>query len=247
MNLFLTFAFLFFIGSVSGWFLELVFRRFFSSSNPKHKWINPGFCTGPYLPIYGCGLCVLYFIASLEQYILTPNFFLNRLIIFLIMGICMTVLEYITGIFLLKTANVRLWDYRSQWGNIQGIICPKFSFFWAILGIFYYCLIHPHVLDVLSWLSSNLAFSFVIGLFFGVFIVDAAQATQLVAKLKKYAVENDVIVIYEEIKAHILKRHEEKKQKHRFFRPFGSDIPLSEHLKELRDSFETRKQKSKNN
>ena len=56
MSVFLTLAYLFFIGSVFGWVLELFFRKFFSSSNPEHKWINPGFCTGPYLPIYGCGL-----------------------------------------------------------------------------------------------------------------------------------------------------------------------------------------------
>ena len=63
MNFFLTLAYLFFIGSVSGWVLELFFRKFFSASNPEHKWINPGFCTGPYLPIYGFGLCALYLLA----------------------------------------------------------------------------------------------------------------------------------------------------------------------------------------
>ena len=52
MNFILTLAYLFFVGSVSGWVLELFFRKFFSASNPEHKWINPGFCTGPYLPIY---------------------------------------------------------------------------------------------------------------------------------------------------------------------------------------------------
>ena len=65
MNLFLTLAFLFFIGSVLGWVLELFFRKFFSGSNPEHKWINPGFCTGPYLPIYGFGLCALYLLARI--------------------------------------------------------------------------------------------------------------------------------------------------------------------------------------
>ena len=40
MNVFLTLTYLFFIGSVSGWVLELFFRKLFSSSNPEHKWIN---------------------------------------------------------------------------------------------------------------------------------------------------------------------------------------------------------------
>lgn len=48
MNLFLKLAYLFFIGSVLGWVLELFYRRFISGANPERKWINPGFCVGPY-------------------------------------------------------------------------------------------------------------------------------------------------------------------------------------------------------
>ena len=55
----LVFAFLFLIGSLLGWGIEVVFRCFFSANNPERKWINPGFCMGPYLPLFGVGLCVL--------------------------------------------------------------------------------------------------------------------------------------------------------------------------------------------
>ena len=65
MNIFLTLAYLFFIGAVLGWILEVFFRKFFSSSNPEHRWINPGFCVGPYIPLYGCGLCILFLLATL--------------------------------------------------------------------------------------------------------------------------------------------------------------------------------------
>lgn len=37
MNLFLTLAYLFFIGSVLGWVLELFYRRFISGANPERK------------------------------------------------------------------------------------------------------------------------------------------------------------------------------------------------------------------
>ena len=37
MNILLVFAFLFFVGSVFGWVLELFFRRFFSKNNPERK------------------------------------------------------------------------------------------------------------------------------------------------------------------------------------------------------------------
>lgn len=243
MNLFMILAFLFFVGSVVGWVMELFFRKFISDGNPEHKWINPGFCTGPYLPIYGCGLCVMYLTASLEKLNLIPSAFWNKAAILVIIGMGMTVIEYIAGIFCMKKNNMRLWDYSNEWGNVQGIICPKFSLIWTGLGAVYYFFIHPHILNALDWLSNNLAFSFVIGLFFGVFIVDAAHSAQLVAKLKQYAEENDVIVRYEQIKTHIRYRHEEKRKKYKFFHPFRSDLPISEHLKELLDSFEKLKRK----
>lgn len=227
MNLFLTLAFLFFIGSVGGWVLELFYRRFFSAANPGRKWINPGFCTGPYLPLYGSGLCILYLIASVET--LLPN--LSHALLFALMAVSMTAIEYIAGIWSLKRNKIRLWDYSGEWGNIQGIICPRFSFYWAVLGAGYYFLVHPHILDALRWLSENLAFSFVIGVFFGVFTVDFAHSAHFAAKLKGFAEENGVVLHYELLKSHIRSHHEAARQKYRFFLPFRTELPLRDHLK----------------
>lgn len=245
MSLFLILAFLFFVGSVTGWVIELFFRRYFSSANPERKWINPGFCTGPYLPLYGCGLCLLFLIAALENYHWIADPMCNKLAVFAVMAVAMTGIEYLAGLLCLKIAKVRLWDYSKERGNLQGIICPKFSLFWAMLGALYYFFIHPYILDALGWLSRNLAFSFVIGLFFGVFILDAVHSAQLIAKLKRYAEENDIVVKYEALKAHIRSRTEEKRQKYHFFRPFRSDRALSEHLKELKESFITKRKSKK--
>ncbi len=235
MNVALILAFLFFIGSLFGWVLELFYRRFFSSSNPQRHWINPGFCTGPYLPIYGIGLCVLYLLASLEGKL--P--WMNKAVLFAMMAVAMTVIEYIVGLCCLKIAKVRLWDYSDQWGNIQGIICPLFSLFWAMGGAMYYFLVHPHILGALEWLSQNLAFSFFIGMFFGVFILDFAHSAQLISRLKAFAEENQVVVRYEALKIHI----RQAERKHHFFRPFYSETPMREHLKAIADSLEKRKKK----
>ena len=240
MSLFLILAYLFFLGSCLGWLLELVFRRFFSSANPEHRWINPGFCTGPYLPLYGSGLCLLYLIASLESKGIPGNPVWNRAGLFLAMAVCMTVIEYIAGAVSLYVFKVRLWDYRSEWGNVQGIICPKFSFFWAVLGGLYYFAVHPFILDALNWLSQNLAFSFVIGYFFGVFTIDVCHSAQIIARMRRFAKENDVVLRYEAVKAHIRAIHIRNRQKYHFFRPFHSELGLTEHLKELLDHFEKR-------
>ena len=241
MNLALVLAYLFFLGSVFGWVLELFFRKFFSGSNPDHKWINPGFCVGPYLPLYGSGLCVLYLLAAAgERYGLesSPS---GRALLFLGMAVSMTLIEYIAGLISVKIFKVRLWDYSKCWGNIQGLICPLFSFFWAALGALYYFLVHPRILNALAWLSQNLAFSFFIGFFFGVFTIDVVYSANVLARLKRFADENGVIVRYEDLKAHIRSVRERASQRVYFFLAFQSDRPLVEHLREARQALEERR------
>ena len=73
------------------------------------------------------------------------------------------------------------------------------------------------------------------------FIIDVAHSLQIVSKLKKYAVENNVILRYEHVKAQIRRSAEENAKKYHFFRPFSTEKPLAEHLKELRDTLEQRR------
>lgn len=96
------------------------------------------------------------------------------------------------------------------------------------------------MLRAVSWLTEHLAYSFFIGLFFGVFLVDVIQSAELVSKIRRFAEENNVIVRYEAIKAKILAKSEEAKLKYHFFRPFFTERPLIEHLLELKESFEQR-------
>lgn len=230
MDIFLTLAYLFFIGSVLGWVLELLFRNLTSRGK---KWVNPGFCTGPYLPIYGFGLCVLYLLASLEELNLITDPVWNKVALFAAMALGMTLIEYVAGIFCLKALKVRLWDYSDLWGNIQGVICPIFSAAWAVLGAVYYFLIHPYILDALNWLARNLAFSFFIGMFFGIFIIDVVNSAQLTVKLKRFAEENRIVLRYEAIKDHIRNAHQAASLKYHFFMPFRAVSSLTEHLKEM--------------
>ena len=236
MSLFLTLAFLFFVGSCFGWIVELLFRRFISSNNPERKWINPGFCVGPYLPLYGSGLCVLYLMAGIRSHIDLGSEIADTAVLLVAMALAMTLIEYIAGIISYKGFHVRLWDYSKEWGNIQGVICPKFSLIWGVCGVAYYYLIHPNLLGALEWLSQNLAYSFVVGLFYGVFLVDLVYSTNLLTKLKKISEENDFVVRYEELKARIRSYHTEKKSKYNFFKPFGSDKTLAEHIRAMKDA-----------
>lgn len=240
MSTFLKLAFLFFIGSVLGWVIELIFRRFFSSKNPERKWINPGFCVGPYLPLYGFGLCTLYILSGLDSVILSDSAW-GTVLLIVMMAAAMTLLEYIAGVLVLKITHARLWDYSEQWGNIQGIICPKFTLAWAACAAGYYFLIHPYTLGAIDWLSENLAFSFVIGLFFGVFIIDVVYSSHAIAAIRQYAIDNDVIVKIEALKAQIRHAQDEAREKHHFLFPLKTREHLSEHLKKSKQAVEDKK------
>lgn len=245
MNTFLIFSFLFFIGSIFGWGLETIFRRFCSNNKTK-KWINPGFLIGPYLPLYGFGLCTLYALTELEYVIPFSDTFIQKIIVIICMGISMTLLELIAGLIFIKGMNVKLWDYSDKPLNYKGIICPEFSFYWIILALIYYLLVHPHILSALEWFASNLTFSFVIGMFFGIFSIDTAYSFQLAAKIRKFASDNDVLVRYEELKGNIRKTAEEKKEKYQFLFAFHSKTPLHEHLLkyiDIQQAFKNRKKK----
>lgn len=188
------------------------------------------------MPLYGCGLCILYLLASIGGSTGIENAPLGRALLFLGMAAAMTGIEYIVGIWLLKCMKLRLWDYSKLWGNIQGLICPLFSLFWAALGAVYYFLIHPYVLDALAWLAANLAFSFVIGFFFGVFTIDVSYSAHLISRLKRYADEKQVVIRYENLKSHIQSAHERLRIKPRFFIPLHTELSLSEFLNEAHET-----------
>lgn len=223
-------AFLFFMGSIIGWGIEVVFRRF-KKENVSRKWVNPGFLVGPYLPLYGFGLCALYLLANLENTGLIKDVTVgSKLLLFIVMAIVMTLLEYIAGVIFIKGMHVQLWDYSKEKFNFQGIICLKFSIYWAILSAAYYFLVHPHILNALKWLSHNLQFSFFIGVFFGIFAIDVGYSLNIVAKVRAFAKEKKILVKYEELRALIRDNAEQKREKLHWFLRFQSATPLREHL-----------------
>lgn len=232
MSLLLTFAFLFFMGSSIGWVLELLFRRFVSAK----KWLNPGFLVGPYLPLYGFGLCLLFLLASLDLSFI-ENTVLRTVVLILLMGVAMTAIEYIAGKIFILGMHVKLWDYSDRWGNIEGIICPEFSVYWTLLGALYYFLIHPAVNGAVSWLFGNLAFSFIVGFFFGVFCIDVVYSMKLMTYIRAFAKENRIVVKLEELKRNIADRVE-KKTFFQFLFAFRGNRGISEHLHEYRAKWE---------
>ena len=171
---------LFVIGSLIGWVIELFFRRFVS----QKKWMNPGFLTGPYLPIYGFGVLVLYAVSNIPLGI--TNQIVDIIVRILIIGVAMTVVEFIAGLIFIKGLKVKLWDYSNRKGNIMGIICPSFSLIWLVVGSLYYFLLNPFLVEDISWISENLIYTYFVGMVMGAMAVDFAYSIHLATKLKEY-------------------------------------------------------------
>ena len=89
-------------------------------------------------------------------------------------------------------------------------------------------------------------FSFFVGMFFGILIIDVVNSANLVVKLKRFAEENEIIVLYEDLKNHILAAHKKHKIKYLFFRPFREIRPLNEFLTEMKDSLNEQKERIEN-
>lgn len=231
-TIFFIIAFIFMVFSMVGWVMELFFRRFVS----QKKWINPGFLKGPYLPIYGIGTIILVgyslVLSLIKEYISSNILFF--IIIFIGMGLLMTIVELIGGLIFIKGMNLKLWDYSNRKLNYKGIICLEFSIIWAILGtIFYYLLFEPIVYLVIAFVKLDwfVLAVFLIGIFYGVFIIDLIQSLGIANKIKQLSRETDLVIKWESFKIHIKDKLISVKQKSSFISPFKSNISLSEHFK----------------
>ena len=241
MNKLLIILFLFFAGSCLGWVGELFFRRYLDPvERKKKKFCNPGLFVGPYLPIYGTGVILLYFLAQIHFPSLTEAHpVLEKALIFLCMAACMTLLEFITGMIFVNHMHLQLWDYSTYWGNIKGVICPLFSCIWYAVAAFYYLVVHKNVLKALEWLSKNLTFSFVIGFFYGVFLIDVFFTFHLVSKIKALADEYDIVDKYNAYKDKMSEISERAKEKSFFF--FKSMLSPKEFFIKNKGSFSVKK------
>jgi len=127
------FAFYAFIG----WILETIY-----ASISANRFINRGFLTGPFCPIYGFGAILI-----IQTYVLLGSIFQTESILLIAsIGLSMllaTILEYITGYALGKIFYCKWWDYSKEFLNLHGRVCLKYSLLWGLLAYFLFFAVHP--------------------------------------------------------------------------------------------------------
>ena len=228
MKTLLTISVIFVIGGTLGWILEFFYRRL-----AHGKWINPGFLPGPCLPLYGCGLLLLYGLCRFD-YSFIPGRAAQIVVQLLVQTVILTAIEYVTGLIFTKVFHVKLWDYSSRPGNIGGIICPLFTLIWGAVGAGYYFLLHPLLERLIVIITQTPAFSYLLGMYVGVWLVDLCYSFHIVSKIKKWAAEQNLTVRYENLKIAIRNRAEERKTKKHFLFSFRSASDFREELENYR-------------
>lgn len=241
MEVFIEYSALFFFGATSGWVVELFFRRFVS----QKRWVNPGFMTGPIVPLYGFGLAIFYFFANVIPWENFSSFlWLNRLLEVLAAGAFMTLLEFVAGLIFIKGMHVKLWDYSKRPGNIMGIICPLFSLIWLACGALYIFLCNEAFKTGATWVGEHWQyFSLPIGVFYGAMVVDFAYSVNLATRIRKAVSESKAVASWEKIKVSFKDHLEEKRQKSNFLFAFSSkkeefDLMVKEAMAKSKKDYE---------
>ena len=140
---------MFFIFSFAGWIMEMNVIFFLDGAI-----VNRGALYGPWLPIYGfgCGSIILIlnilnkhssvkFLKKIEQ---------NPFIVFIMVMILCTILEFMTSYVMEKTMGLKYWDYSGHFMNIQGRVCLENSLFFGAGGCLCIYIIAPFLQKAFS-------------------------------------------------------------------------------------------------
>lgn len=221
---------LFVIGSIIGYVIELFYRRFVS----QKRWVNPGFLVGPYIPLYGFGVILLFAISNFGIANIELPETLKTIIILAIIGIMMTLIELVAGLIFIKGMHLKLWDYSDRWGNFKGVICPLFSLIWFVAGSLYYFFLNPLLVNAIEMISTYPIYDYFVGLVIGMMVVDFAYSLHLGFKLKK--ISNNLIIKFEQFKLSEMASDKESGNKPTFF---FHKVLNEEKLKKIIEDYKT--------
>lgn len=178
---------IFLIGSVLGWFLEVIYSLIMD-----HTFINhSALVVGPFNVIYGLGACLLT--------ILLYRYRHSSLIkIFLISFLGGSILEYICSWGMELVLGFSAWDYSGNFLNINGRICLEYSLMWGFLGILWIRYIFPLFIRFIDAWNYEIGrkMTVIISIFL---IFDLALTISAVVRAKEKERGNEASNVYEVI------------------------------------------------
>lgn len=179
-----------------GWVLELL-----SALVIERRLRNPGFLTGPVVPIYGFGaMAIVLFIEPFVD---------NPFLVFLASIAVTTVLEYLTHVLLERLLHIRLWDYSARRLNLHGRICAENSLLFGVLALLVVYVLQPTLASLLGMLPETAAIAIAFSLL-GLLVADFANSvwTMLSTRPQVRAITRDLTELRERTEAQFAQFHE---------------------------------------
>ena len=132
----------FYFYCIFGWVFESTYV-----SLRTHKLTNRGFMKGPWLPLYGSGAILVLLV--------TLPYADHPVGVYFAGMIAATILEYVTGVVMVKLFKVRYWDYSYKKIQFQGHICLSSSIAWGGLSLLMVYVIHPPIVKFIDMWNEN--------------------------------------------------------------------------------------------
>jgi uncharacterized membrane protein len=178
----LTYFLYFSIMAFAGWIIETAYRSY----NEK-KFVNAGFLSGPFLPIYGFGAVIITSINIEVQKF-------PAILSWVITLLSPSVLEYFGSWIMEKIFKLKLWDYKNERLNINGRICLKFSVIWAFFAVMHILIIQPRIFKRIMVLGPYYS-HFIAGGLFAYFILDLNYSIRSIINFKDF--QNNITKLIE--------------------------------------------------
>lgn len=168
---------LFFTFSIIGWCIEVTLKY-----RQYHRFINRGFLTGPWLPIYGSGAALITLgVGALPSQ--ETSYGATFLISFVLCG----AVEYAVSWYMEKRFHARWWDYSQKPMNLNGRVWIGNLLLFGLGGVLIIKLLNPLFLGLYARITLRVRTG--MAAFLTVLIAADYVATHFVLKLVKIGVE----------------------------------------------------------
>ena len=127
----------FFIYSILGFLLESTFNLIVIHH------FKSGILYGPWTPVYGIGAILTIIISNKIFKKLKTTKLKETIIVFLILSVTLTLIEWIGGILIEKIFSIAMWNYKKFNFNIGKYISLEMALIWGIISIILIYFIKP--------------------------------------------------------------------------------------------------------
>lgn len=142
----------FFIYSIFGYIMEMIFGIIIGAHNPES-----GVLYGPWTPIYGFASILIILISEKLFKNLHMKRWKETIIVFFIITITLMLLEWIGGVLIEIIFGFTFWDYTGNRFNLGKYTCLEMGIVWGAMGIIFIYLIRPfldkYIKKIPFWLT----------------------------------------------------------------------------------------------